>query len=300
MPELPEVETIKRGLKKFVLNKKIVHVDVKERKSFNGDEQRILNKKIVQIRRKGKALLIDLDDRQTLMIHLRMTGQIVYRKSEHKNEEIDLKESFAGGHPNEDFLNQMPNKHTRVILELDEGKIFFNDQRKFGFMKIMATKDVEEEEFIRELGPEPWEMTGEELWEKLQKHKKMTIKGVILDQKIIAGAGNIYADEALFLAGILPMRWAGTIQQKEAEKIIRGLKKVMEKSIELGGSTLATYVGADGKRGNYLDAFANVYHREGEKCKKCGALIKKTRVAGRGTHYCPVCQGENDWRESKC
>lgn len=300
MPELPEVETIKRGLKKFVLNKKIVHVDVKERKSFNGDEQRILNKKIVQIRRKGKALLIDLDDRQTLMIHLRMTGQIVYRKSEHKNEEIDLKESFAGGHPNEDFLNQMPNKHTRVILELDEGKIFFNDQRKFGFMKIMATKDVEEEEFIRELGPEPWEMTGEELWEKLQKHKKMTIKGAILDQKIIAGAGNIYADEALFLAGILPMRWAGTIQQKEAEKIIRGLKKVMEKSIELGGSTLATYVGADGKRGNYLDAFANVYHREGEKCKKCGALIKKTRVAGRGTHYCPVCQGENDWRGLKC
>lgn len=310
MPELPEVETIRRGLKDCILNKKIVQVEVCCEKSFVGDVSEVVGQKVVDLRRRGKALLIDLSGGVTLMVHLRMTGQLLWwdsslRKEESQREEtskisksksavsdleIEHIPSFAGGHPDDSFVSSLPNKQTRVIIEMDEGVLYFNDQRKFGFIKILSTDEVERDAFIASLGAEPWEMLPGEFYAALQRHAKAPVKAVILDQKVIAGLGNIYADEALYDSMIHPERKAGSLSAREAERLLRSACKVMERSLEAGGSTIQNYVKADGTRGNYLDLFAKVYHKDGGRCERCGCEIIKTRVAGRGTHYCPGCQ----------
>ena len=280
MPELPEVETIRRGLKQFILRKKITGIKIYCEKSFVGQPSLIKGKTITNIRRFGKALILDLDCNYSLMIHLRMTGQLIY----------DGKERYAAGHPSENFTSKLPNKQTRVILELEDGILYFNDQRKFGFMKVIRTTEVEKDAFIKKLAEEPWSMTAEELYEKLQKHKNSPIKAVILDQTIICGLGNIYADEALFASNIHPSRKAGQITKPEARKLLQSACDVMQKSIDSGGSTMKTYVKADGTKGDYLEKFAQVFRRENKPCKKCGEKIIKIKVAGRGTHICPNCQ----------
>lgn len=280
MPELPEVETIRRGLLKYILGKKIQKTEVLCDKSFIGTPQ---IGKIVGIRRFGKALILDLDNQKSLMIHLRMTGQLIY----------DGEERYAAGHPSDNFTAKLPNKQTRVIIELENGTLYFNDQRKFGFIKTIITKDVEKDSFIKKLAKEPWQMTPSEFYEKLQKHQKSLIKAVILDQSIICGLGNIYADESLFAARIHPTRRAGTLTQKEAADLLIAARAVMDESIKSGGSTMATYVKADGTKGDYLEKFAQVFHRKGCPCLRCGTKIIKIKVAGRGTHVCPKCQLES-------
>ncbi len=281
MPELPEVETIKRGLQGCILSKKIVQVKVFCEKSFIGLRELVVGRTVEGFRRFGKALVIDLSDGISLIIHLRMTGQLIY----------DGEERYAGGHPNDNFTDKLPNKQTRVVLDFgDEGKLFFNDQRKFGFIKVVPTDEVVQDKFIASLAPEPWKMEDSEFYQRLQRHSGSPVKAVILDQKVICGLGNIYADEALFYAGIRPDRKAGEVSLEEASKLLEGAREVMERSIESGGSTMATYVKADGTKGDYLRLFAQVFRREGEPCNRCGAEIIKTRVAGRGTHICPRCQ----------
>ena len=304
MPELPEVETIRRGLEKCITGKKISGVRVLCDKSFIGPKEVVEGARVRRLRRFGKALVIDLDNGVSLIIHLRMTGQLIawgFLSGENPQQKksktsvssgvgADDKPAFAGGHPSENFVAKLPNKQTRVEFDFEGGKLFFNDQRKFGFVKPVPTEEVEQDKFIASLAPEPWDMTGEELWARLQRHKGAPVKAVILDQKVICGLGNIYADEALYFAKIHPARKAGEVTREEAELLIRGARAVMEKSIESGGSTMATYVKADGTRGDYLELFAEVFRREGKECRRCGAEILKTRVAGRGTHYCPHCQ----------
>ncbi|MBQ3306350.1 bifunctional DNA-formamidopyrimidine glycosylase/DNA-(apurinic or apyrimidinic site) lyase [Candidatus Saccharibacteria bacterium] len=281
MPELPEVETIRRGLLEFCVGKKISKVLILCDKSFIGPKEVLAGAEVAGLRRRGKALLIDLSGGITVMVHLRMTGQLIYRGSA----------EFAGGHPSDNFFDELPNKQTRVVLEFSDGaRLFFNDQRKFGFFKVLSTDEVLSDKFIASLGPEPWEISGPELYEKLQRRKGSPIKAVILDQKVIAGIGNIYADEALYFAGVLPSRKAGEVSREEASKIVEGARKVMDASIDSGGSTMKTYVKADGTKGDYLELFAQVFRREGKECKRCGAEILKTKVAGRGTHYCRECQ----------
>ena len=277
MPELPEVETIKRGLLKFIVKKRLVSTEILCEKSFISEPVKGV---VSGIRRFGKALVIDLDCNKSLMIHLRMTGQLIY----------DGKERYAGGHPSENFVSKLPNKQTRVVLEFEDGTLFFNDQRKFGFIKVLSTAEVEKDSFIRGLAKEPWAMKTEELYEKLQRHKNSCIKATILDQKVVCGLGNIYADEALFASGIHPERKCGRVSLKETEQLLKAAREVMNKSIESGGSTMATYVKADGTKGDYLELFAQVFHREGQPCAKCGNKISKIRVAGRGTHVCERCQ----------
>lgn len=284
MPELPEVETIRRGLCGFCLQQKIKRIEVRSDKSFIGPKEILIGQRIDDIRRFGKALVFDLTGNVSMMIHLRMTGQLIYRPNNKKSD------SFAGGHPTDSFFAELPDKQTRVIFELEKGTLFFNDQRKFGFVKVIPTEEVEEDSFIKSLAPEPWDMDSEDFYERLMRHKNSCIKAVILDQKIICGLGNIYADEALFDAKIHPARLAGTVTKKESDRLLDGAKKVMEASINSGGSTMATYVKADGTKGDYLRLFAKVFRREGEPCERCGAEIEKIRVAGRGTHICPVCQ----------
>ena len=282
MPELPEVETIRRGLESFIKNAKITKVKVLCDKSFIGPKELVENQAIKNIRRKGKALLLDLENNITMMIHLRMTGQLIFRGEE----------SFAGGHPTDSFFAELPDKQTRVIFELENGDLFFNDQRKFGFVKVLETAEVENDKFIKALAKEPWDMSAEEFKKNLMCHKSAPIKAVILDQKVIAGIGNIYADEALFYAKIHPSRATGSLSDAEIEKLLEGARTVMQASIDSGGSTMKTYVKADGTKGDYLRLFAKVFRREGEPCVRCGTEIIKTRVAGRGTHICPKCQKE--------
>lgn len=309
MPELPEVETVKRGLKPLILNKKIVQVRVAEPKCFLGETTEVEGAKVVGLRRRGKALLIDLDNGRTVMVHLRMTGQLIWRRGDlldgRVSPEIDCvgtevlrAEQFAAGHPSKNFTAALPNKQTRVTLVFGDGAVFFNDQRKFGFMKVLPTEAVEREKFIAELGKEPWEMTTEELYAGCQRHGRAPIKAVLLDQKVIAGLGNIYADETLFYAKVHPETRAGNLTRAEVEQILAGARATMQAAIDSGGSTMATYVRPDGTTGDYLEKFAQVFRREGKACPRCGAEIVKLRVAGRGTHICPKCQvrveGERD------
>ncbi|MDO4508265.1 MAG: bifunctional DNA-formamidopyrimidine glycosylase/DNA-(apurinic or apyrimidinic site) lyase, partial [Candidatus Saccharibacteria bacterium] len=245
--------------------------------------------KVIDIRRYGKALVLDLDNDHSLMIHLRMTGQLIY----------DGEERYAAGHPSENFVANLPNKQTRIVIHFENGTLYFNDQRKFGFIKTLKTSEVEDDSFIKKLAKEPWAMTEEELYKKLQRHKNSLIKATILDQTIICGLGNIYADESLFMSRIHPERRSGSITKEEAKKLLESAREVMEKSIESGGSTMATYVKADGTRGDYLDKFAKVFHREGKNCPVCNEKIIKIRVAGRGTHLCPACQKLDKFREAE-
>ena len=280
MPELPEVETIRRGLSKFIMNKNLKKTTILCEKSFLGKP---VTGTVANLRRYGKALVIDLDSGYSLMIHLRMTGQLIY----------DGKERYAAGHPSENFFEKLPNKQTRVILEFDNGTLYFNDQRKFGFIKTMPSEKVAEDSFIKKLAPEPWAMEPADFYARLMRHKNSCIKAVILDQTVICGLGNIYADEALFESQIHPERKCSAITQDEATKLLKAACTVMERSIDSGGSTMATYVKADGTRGDYLEKFAQVFRREGKACPRCGTKITKIRVAGRGTHVCPHCQRRN-------
>lgn len=281
MPELPEVETIRRGLDSLVVRKKIRSVKVLCEKSFMGPAE-LACAKVVAIRRRGKCLIFDFDNGVSMMVHLRMTGQLIYRG----------REDFAGGHPSDNFVSELPNKQTRVIFGFDDGMLYFNDQRKFGFCKVLPKEEVEQDKFIASLAEEPWEIDEAVFYERLQRHKNSPIKAVILDQKIICGLGNIYADEALYDAGIHPRTLAGKLSFDEAVALVASAKKVMEASIASGGSTMKTYVRADGTKGDYLEKFAQVFRREGCECARCGGEIEKIRVAGRGTHICPHCQKE--------
>ena len=281
MPELPEVETIKRGLSKFIIKKKLTKTTILCAKSFVGTP---VTGTVKAIRRFGKALIIDLDNGKSLMIHLRMTGQLIY----------DGKERFAAGHPSDNFIDELPNKQTRVVLEFDYEPLFFNDQRKFGFIKVIDTNKVEQDTFIKKLAKEPWQMSSDEFYEKLQKHKNSPIKAVLLDQTIICGLGNIYADESLFMSKIHPATKAGALTKKEVSTLLDMAAKAMDTAIDSGGSTMKDYVKADGTKGDYLDKFAQIFNRTGKPCLVCGTKIEKIRVAGRGTHICPNCQRRKD------
>lgn len=322
MPELPEVETIRRGLNRFILNKKITNVKILCDKSFIGPKELIEGQEIIAIRRFGKALVFDFKNQVSMLVHLRMTGQLIYRAcgEESGKNYIEMiqagdfktslytEKSFAGGHPTDSFFSKLPNKQTRVLFKIESvddirkthsgsleqkiesGTLYFNDQRKFGFCKIIETDEVLQDEFIKKLAKEPWQISVEEFKKNLLHHKNAEVKPTILDQTVIAGLGNIYADEALFLAKIHPERLVSTLTDHEIETLLESAKTVMQRSIDSGGSTMATYVKADGTRGDYLQKFAQVFRREGEPCNRCGTEIIKIKVAGRGTHLCPNCQ----------
>lgn len=284
MPELPEVETIRRGLEKLALKKKIRKVVILCEKSWRGDVANVEGQEIVDYDRRGKALLIRLSNDYTMMIHLRMTGQLIFVGDE-------MAGRFAAGHPDGGFMEEMPGRHTRVYFEFEDGtNLFFNDQRKFGFVAVLNKEELATDKFLQKLGPEPWQVSKKDFWERIQKHAKVPIKAVILDQHVIAGVGNIYADEGCFYAGIFPALPAGELTRAQSDKLLEGLCAVMSASIDSGGSTMKDYVRADGTKGSYLEKFAQVFRRDGGSCNVCGTEILKTRVAGRGTHYCPNCQ----------
>jgi formamidopyrimidine-DNA glycosylase len=211
-----------------------------------------------------------------------MTGQLVFR-----GEAV-----FGAGHPSESLIGELPDRSTRVTLTFtDESHLYFNDQRKFGWMKLMPTIEVPHIDFMQKVGPEPLEadFTPAEFAERFKRRAKTSIKAALLDQTVVAGVGNIYADESLWGAKIHPRRLVGTITAAEYKKLYTELRTVMNLAIEKGGSTDKNYVNAEGKRGSYMD-FARVFRREGKPCPRCGTTIIKFKAAGRGTHVCPYCQ----------
>lgn len=289
MPELPEVETVRRGLSRLIVGKRISGVTHDTPKSFPNApaevESFLIGATITDVRRRAKVLLIDLDTEHTLVIHLKMTGQLVYR-GEH---------IFGAGHPSDSLIGELPDRSTRVVFAFhDQGHLYFNDQRKFGWVKLYPTIEVPNIDFMKRVGPEPLEdgLTDDDFVTRIRRRNGTTIKAALLDQSVIAGIGNIYADEALWGARVHPARRVRDVSDDELALILSEARAVMSLSIEKGGSTDKNYVDAEGKRGSYID-FARVFRREGQPClRHPDVLIEKTRVAGRGTHTCPVCQVE--------
>jgi len=287
VPELPEVETVKIGLQRLLVGRVIKHVDFDWPKSFPNAEadvkQFLLGAEVVKVDRRAKVLLIELSTKYSLVIHLKMTGQLVFRG---KNER------FGAGHPSSSLVGELPDRSTRVTFEFsDSTKLFFNDQRKFGWARLLPTAEVPMLDFFKKVGPEPLaaDFTWQNMKERLLKRKNTSVKAALLDQSVIAGVGNIYADESLWGAKIHPSTLVRSLSDANFKLLHTSLRDILELSISKGGSTDQHYVDAEGKRGKYL-TFANVFRREGQPCPRCGTIIIKTRVAGRGTHICPFCQ----------
>ena len=378
MPELPEVETIRRGLQHSIVGQQIAAVEVLVARSFPGYcadvEETLVGATITGTSRRGKLLMLHLEKRQPdchslsnalhakqstakpdvqeatdacldnqfiLMIHLRMTGQLlvcsdgggigeagtrgergVRERHEAPEEqgagdeqagrktpgtaEADMQNGlaaaqtnetdeqiFGGGYPSRSLIAKMPDKSTRVIIRFsDHLVLFFNDQRKFGYLKLMPSALLGEDDFLCRLGPEPLdaEYNWRKLRERLPLRSNQAIKAALLDQAVVAGVGNIYADESLFLAGIHPERPVSSLSVPAIKRLCLGIQTCMQQSLDAGGATARDYVDSEGMRGEYLDLHAKVYGRTGQPCPKCGRPISKIRVVGRGTHLCTHCQ----------
>ncbi len=287
MPELPEVETVRVGLTRLISGLTIESVDNDWPKSFPNAPEDVkhfmIGAEVTAVRRRAKVLLIELSSEYTLVIHLKMTGQLVFRG----------RESFGAGHPSSSLVGRLPDKSTRVEISFSDGsKLFFNDQRKFGWMRLIPTPEVPNINFMKKVGPEPLEssFTDKVFVERLMRRKNSLIKAALLDQSVLAGVGNIYADESLWGAKIHPASRVSAVPVSKLKNLYTELIYVLKLSIEKGGSTDRNYVNAEGKKGSYID-FARVFRKEGMPCPRHpDQSIVKTRVAGRGTHLCPKCQ----------
>ncbi len=288
MPELPEVETIRRGLEGLIMGNVITQVEVLNEKTFpvpNDLVQKIVvGQTISSFDRFGKVLVWNLSNGYSLLFHLKMTGQVVVVEPDGRR--------YAGGHPSQSMANPLPDSTSRVVFTLDSGEVvYYNDMRKFGWIKLEETADVAKDPLVKRMGPEPLsdQFTLKGFARILTRHGRAPVMAVILDQSTVAGVGNIYADESLHLAKIHPARLAGDLTPAEVKRLYEAIKNIIGNGISQGGTSFSKYVNALGGKGNYLDV-ARVFRREGQPCPVCGTIIEKIRVAGRGTHVCPKCQ----------
>ena len=242
MPELPEVETIRRQLQEKVVGKKLD------------------GKKIVDVRRRAKILIIDFSDGSSLIFHLKLTGQLIF--------------------------NGEPSRHTRHVFKFSDGShLVFNDIRKFGWWKyVQSSKDIE-----KTFGPEALKVDLKGFENILEKRPNAKIKPLLMDQKFIAGIGNIYSDEILFAAKVQPLRRVKTLNPEEIKAIWLNIGKILKLAINNRGTSENTYLDATGKKGDYLK-YLKVYRKEGQKCPRCGGMVKRIKIGGRSAHFCPKCQ----------
>jgi formamidopyrimidine-DNA glycosylase len=271
MPELPEVETVARGLRASLVGCAITGVEVRWVRTLVPPDpatfaRRLVGQVVSGVGRRGKWIVIALDDGDTLLVHLRMTGQLVLEPADSPDD-----------------------RHVRVLFSLDDGRwLRFSDQRKFGRMVLTADPQGR----LGELGSEPLadDFTAQRLQEMLAR-RRGRIKPLLLNQRFVAGLGNIYADESLWRAGIHPLRQAGGLNPVEVRRLHQGIRSVLQAAIDGGGTTLAdsAYRQPDGRSGEFYDLLA-VYGREGQPCVRCGGPIERIVVGQRGTHFCPCCQ----------
>lgn len=281
MPELPEVESIRKQLNKFLTGHKIQSVEVKNRKIFQGDEKQIVGAKFLKARRFGKVTVLDLNNKKSLMIHVKMTGQLLYR-GPNLPDAPPLSKKVTGG---------APGPHTHVVFDLDRGAaLYFNDQRRFGWIKIVSTSEVEKTGLVGKMGPEPFAGLTFEKFQTAVAKTRRPIKVVLMDQEKIGGVGNIYANDALFLSKISPKKHANALEEKEQKKLYDAIHTVLKKGMEYGGSSENSFVTPDGGEGEY-QRHTLVYGRQGQVCTHCKKhKIIKNMLGGRGTYYCPSCQ----------
>ena len=281
MPELPEVETIRRQLSKYIIGKKIAAIEVFKKKSWSGDSKKLIGQKIQEIQRRSKVLWFILGKDLNILIHLKMSGQLIY---------VDGQKRAGGGHPTADWVNELPSPHTRVMVTFsDKTKLFFNDQRIFGWLRMMNDKEVETE--FAKLAPDITDpkITGQYLFEKYQK-RAVPVKQMLMDNSLAAGVGNIYACDALNLAKISPKRPAKTLSLLEVKKLLESARTVIKLGIQHGGATVhGEYITVEGLAGKYQTVM-RVYNKKDQPCPNCGKPIHKIRLGGRGTYYCPNCQ----------
>lgn len=297
MPELPEVETIARDLSGHLAGRRIEAVEVLAEKTvwpapavFKAG---LVGRKIAKVGRRGKLIIISLSPARAgapdyLLIHLKMTGQLIYS---------DRRTRIAGGHSltkaatgDAAVGGTLPNRHTRAVLTLSGGgRLFFNDLRRFGYLKLTSGSELEKI-LARSYGPEP--LTPEfslAAFAAVLKGKTTKIKALLLDQTMIAGLGNIYVDESLYAARLKPQRSAGSLRPAEVKALWQAINRIIRQAVKYRGTTFSDYRDSSGRAGNF-SRFLKVYGRAGENCPRCGRPIQKVKVAGRGTHYCPHCQ----------
>ena len=271
MPELPEVETVRRGLEKLILGKKILNIDIRYPKMIKTDLhefQKEMPGQIIQsMGRRGKYLLFYLSDK-VLISHLRMEGKYFY------------------------YPDHVPErKHAHVLIHFEDGgTLVYEDVRKFGTLELLAPELLDSYFISKKLGPEPTEQDFDLGSFKLAlKKSKKPIKSYLLDQTLVAGLGNIYVDEVLWRAKVHPSRTSNSLTAQEVRKVHDEIIKVLGEAVEKGGSTIRTYTNAFGEDGT-MQEFHQVYDKTGQACSRCGAIIEKIQLGGRGTHFCPKCQ----------
>jgi len=284
MPELPEVETVRRGLKPALEGRRLTHVETRRADlRFPFPErfaERLTGRRVETLARRAKYILADLDDGNVWITHLGMTGRwsIIGAKTQ----------------PGDFYYAEPPDPtHTHVVLKTDRGATLeFNDPRRFGYMDLIARDALDAHPWFKSLGPEP---LGNEFHvgqlKRAFANKKTSVKAALLDQRVVAGLGNIYVVEALYRAGIVPSREAGRISAQRLEKLFHAIRAVLEEAIEAGGSTLNDYAAVDGAQGGFQHRF-RVYDRAGAPCmtKDCPGTITRIVQGGRSTFWCPRCQ----------
>ncbi|MBP7768714.1 bifunctional DNA-formamidopyrimidine glycosylase/DNA-(apurinic or apyrimidinic site) lyase [Candidatus Woesebacteria bacterium] len=284
MPELPEVETIAKRLAQVVVGQRISNITVLREKSFQGTPSSLFGATITAITRRSKILQFHFDQDNALLVHLKMTGQLIY---------VDDQRRVGGGHPTADWVSELPSKHTRVIFDLQDthnnkSSLFFNDMRVFGWLKVLDAAGVTAE--FAGLGPDITDSAATlAYFAKKIADKNTPIKQVIMDNSVVAGVGNIYANDALNLARINPFRPANSLDNMQVEQLYHALQTVIHSGIALGGATMENFRHIDGFSGDYQKQVLT-YGREGEPCKNCAGIIIRKKQAGRSTFYCPNCQ----------
>jgi len=284
MPELPEVETIRRGLAKRILAKTIKGISVAKlrliKNSLAEFKKELIGNRFQAIDRVGKLLIFRLTKgHKYMLIHLKMTGQLIYK---------DKNELIAGGH-NLPLIEDLPNKYSHIIFNFVGGAhLYFNDMRQFGYAQLVNKNSLEK--IVAKYGLEPTSSSFSWLnFKKIFVNKKTKLKAFLLNQQQIAGIGNIYADEICWQVKILPWRPIAKIKEAELKRLYQACRRILAQAVSQGGTTFSAYRRADGKKGGY-QTYLQVYGRQGQKCHRCRRLILKNKVAGRGTHYCLFCQ----------
>lgn len=281
MPELPEVETMRLQLKKYLTGHKILSVEVRNRKTFQGDEKNLLNSNIIDVRRFGKVSVIDLANSYSILTHVKLTGQFIYR-GPNLPKPVSLSTKVIGG---------IPGPHTLVIFNLDRGGVlYYNDVRRFGWIRIEKTLDVENEKFIVKLGPEPFKDLTLSIFKQILSKSSRAIKVVLMDQAKMGGVGNIYATDALWKAKINPKQKANSLDERQVKELYEAVLSVLKAGLKYGGASELAFVTPDGAEGEY-QKHTLAYGHTGEPCERCHkAVIEKYFLGGRGTYWCPVCQ----------
>ncbi len=277
MPELPEVETIRTQLNRLLTGRRIESVDVSLPKmvklSLVKFRKIVQGTKINCVARRAKILIFELANGWSILVHLKMSGRLIFRGKNEKLQEQDT-------------------KWNHLIYEFSDGsRLFHNDLRQFGYVKLVKSDELEEFFEKEKLGPEPLDkdLTLDDFSALLQKRPNWKIKQFLMDPQNIAGIGNIYSDEILFFARIHPFRRVKDLKPAEVKKIFAGIKKILAEALKFKGTSQNDYLDAFGQEGDYVPHL-KVYGREGEKCKNCNGLVERRKMGGRSAHFCPVCQ----------